>query len=145
MQSDQTVVQFACCGRSQQVESRYSCIGSRKKEDRPSAVVTAFLVYDLDSDIMRHVGGGVLNNPVTRASQSRGGGRIPRAGRLKKSRITQRRLAPYEGQSKRRANFGFDHGKATLCSGIHHRGCELDSEPFSVYDHAIPAEGDHHA
>jgi len=83
MQSDKTVVQSACCGRSQQVESRYSCIGSRKREERPSAVVTAFVIGGPDSDTMRHVGGGVLNNPVTRASHSRGGGRIPRAGRLK--------------------------------------------------------------
>ena len=60
--------------------------------------------------------------PAARASQGRDGGRNPRAGWLKKSRITQRRLAPYEGQLKRRANFDLDHGKATLCSSIHHRG-----------------------
>ena len=62
--------------------------------------------------------------PVTRANQSRDGGRIPRAGWLKESGIARRGLAPYKGQSKRRANFGYDHGKATLCSDIHHqRGC----------------------
>ena len=83
MQPDQSVIQSACCGRSQQFESRYSCIGSREREDRPSAVVTAFCIHDGNSDTMRYVGGGVLNNPVTRASHSRGGGRIPRAGRLK--------------------------------------------------------------
>jgi hypothetical protein len=48
-----------------------------------NAVVNGFFVVHGNSDIMRHVGGEVLNNPVTRASQSRGGGRIPRAGRLK--------------------------------------------------------------
>ena len=63
-----------------------------------------------------------LRYPAARASQGRDGGRNPRAGWLKKSRITQRRLAPYEGQLKRRANFDIDHGKATLCSSIHHRG-----------------------
>ena len=83
MQPDKSVVQWRCCGRSQQFESRYSCIGSREREDRPSAVVTAFVIGGPDSDTMRYVGGGVLNNPVTRASQSGGGGRIPRAGRLK--------------------------------------------------------------
>jgi hypothetical protein len=42
-----------------------------------------FFVFHDDSDTMRYVSGGVLNNPVTRASQSRDGGRIPRAGWLK--------------------------------------------------------------
>ncbi len=42
-----------------------------------------FFVFHSDSDTMRYVSGGVLNNPVTRASQSRDGGRIPRAGWLK--------------------------------------------------------------
>ena len=83
MHSDKSVVEWRCCGRSQQFESRYSCIGSREREDRPSAVVTAFVIGGPDSDTMRYVDGGVLNNPVTRASQSGGGGRIPRAGRLK--------------------------------------------------------------
>jgi len=41
-----------------------------------------FLLF-YDSDTIRYVSGGVLNNPVTRASQSRDGGRIPRAGWLK--------------------------------------------------------------
>jgi hypothetical protein len=120
MQS-KAVLHFICCRRTQQVKAVTHALASYGGV-RPSAVVTAFLVHDVDSDTMRYVGGGVLNNPVTRASQSRGGGRIPRAGRLMKSGITQRRLAPYEAQSKRRANFDLDHGKATLCSGIHHRG-----------------------
>ena len=44
-----------------------------------------------DPDAMRNVGGGKIRNPVTRASQSRDGGRIPRAGWLKKSGIVRMR------------------------------------------------------
>ena len=40
----------------------------------PRAVVSGFFVFYDDSDTMRNVGGGVLNNPVTRANQSRDGG-----------------------------------------------------------------------
>ena len=40
----------------------------------PRAVVSGFFVFYDDSESMRYVGGGVLNNPVTRASQSREGG-----------------------------------------------------------------------
>jgi len=82
MQSDQAVVEFVCCGRAQQLKAVTHALASVWRA-RPSAVVTAFCVHDGDSDTMRYVGGGVLNNPVTRASHSRGGGRIPRAGRLK--------------------------------------------------------------
>ena len=82
MQSDLAVIQTSCCGRAQQLKAVTHALASYGRA-RPSAVVTAFCIYDHDSDTMRHVGGGVLNNPVTRASQSRGGGRIPRAGRLK--------------------------------------------------------------
>ena len=133
MQSEKSVIQWNCCRRKQQIEGRLHMRSALPDDESqihearflPGAVVSGFFTSVLsvvDSDTMRHVDGGVLNNPVTRASQSGGGGRIPRAGRLKKSRITQRRLAPYEGQSKRRANFDLDHGKATLCSSIHHRG-----------------------
>ena len=38
------------------------------------AAVSGFFVCHDHSDAMRHVGGSVLNFPVTRASQSRGGG-----------------------------------------------------------------------
>ena len=110
-----------------------------------------------------------LRYPAARASQGRGGGRNPRAGWLKKSRITQRRLAPYEGQLKRRANFDLDHGKATLCSSIHHRGSKsadhkrvdrsqrlqglgitqresiaLDLTGHRVYDAGVYDKGTHH-
>jgi hypothetical protein len=82
MQSDKSVLQWRCCRRTQQLKAVTHALASSRRV-RPSAVVTAFCIHDGDSDTMRHVGGGVLNNPVTRASQSRGGGRIPRAGRLK--------------------------------------------------------------
>ena len=52
----------------------------------PGAVVNGFFASVLsvvDSDIMRYVGGEVLNNPATRANQSRGGGlRIEPGGRV---------------------------------------------------------------
>ena len=115
------VIQWSRCSRVQQLRAVTHALAPFEGT-RPNAVVTAFFIHGYDSDIMRHVGGGVLNNPVTRASQSGGGGRIPRAGRFNKSEITQRRLAPYEALLKRRANFDLDHGKATLCSSIHHRG-----------------------
>ena len=82
MQPDQSVIQSACCSRSQQLKAVTHALASLGRE-RPSAAVTAFCIHDGNSDTMRYVGGGVLNNPVTRASHSRGGGRIPRAGRLK--------------------------------------------------------------
>ena len=43
-----------------------------------------FIVYD-HSMTMRYVSGGHLNNPVTRASQSREGGRRIEPGGIKKS------------------------------------------------------------
>jgi hypothetical protein len=96
MQSDKSVVEFACCrSKRQRIKAVYTCdsalpdafVGETSgKVATGIAVVNGFFTSVLfygDSDTMRHVGGGVLNNPVTRASHSRGGGRIPRAGRLK--------------------------------------------------------------
>ena len=82
MQPDQSVIQSACCRRKQRMKAVTHALASFGGF-RPSAAVTAFCIHDGNSDTMRYVGGGVLNNPVTRASHSRGGGRIPRAGRLK--------------------------------------------------------------
>jgi len=68
----------------------------------PGAVVSGFFASVLsvvDSDTMRHVDGGVLKNPVTRASQSGGGGRIPRAGRLKQVWVSAKRRHGSEGQA----------------------------------------------
>jgi hypothetical protein len=52
--------------------------------------------------------------PVTRASQNRDGGRIPRAGWLKESGIVQVRRHGSEGHSTERNPFYY--GKAVLCS-----------------------------
>ncbi len=94
MQSDKSVVQSACCRRKRRVEGRLHMRSALPDDESqihearflPGAGVSGFFTSELfygDSDTMRHVGGGVLKNPVTRASHSRGGGRIPRAGRLK--------------------------------------------------------------
>ena len=71
-----------------------------------------------DPDAMRYVGGGEIRNPVTRASQSRDGGRIPRAGWLKESGIVRcEDMAPKSTER----TVDLDHGKAVLCSNIHQR------------------------
>ena len=56
---------------------------SRKGDRNQYAVVSGFFCFLLDSsESMRYVGGGVLNNPVTRANQSGEGGlRIEPGGR----------------------------------------------------------------
>ena len=84
MQSDKSVVQSACCCGKRQTRAvtHAFALGSHRRVTTEGSS-NGFLHFHSDSDTMRHVGGGVLNNPVTRASQSRGGGRIPRAGRLK--------------------------------------------------------------
>lgn len=84
----ETVLQSNRCRRKQQLKAVTHALASFGGF-RPSAVVTVFCVLDDDSDTMRYVGGGVLNNPVTRASQSRERGRIPRARWLKQSGIVR--------------------------------------------------------
>jgi hypothetical protein len=87
-------------------------LSPRAKTTRASCGVFAFG----RPDAVRRWSG--LGYPVTRASQNRERGRIPRARRLKKSGIVQcDGMAP--GSTKHRANFGYDHGKAVLCSNIH--------------------------
>lgn len=84
MQPDKSVVQSVCCCGKRQTRAvtHAFALGSHRRVTTEGSS-NGFLHFHSDSDTMRHVGGGVLNNPVTRASQSRGGGRIPRAGRLK--------------------------------------------------------------
>ena len=121
MQSDLAMVESSRCSRSQHLKAVTHALASFGRE-RPSAVVTAFLVYDGDSDTMRYVDGGVLKNPVTRASQSGGGGRIPRAGRLKQVWVSAMRRHGSEGQaSSTERTVGLYHGKAVLCSNNHQR------------------------
>jgi hypothetical protein len=81
----------ARCRRTQQLKAVTHALASIWRV-RPSAVVTAFLVCGSDSDTMRYVGGGVLNNPDTRASQIRERGlRIERGGRAKACKSVQRK------------------------------------------------------
>jgi hypothetical protein len=82
MHPDKSVVQWGCCRRKRPTEAVYSCLFHLMVVPTGGSSKRLFCFYG-DSDTMRHVGGGVLKNPVTRASHSRGGGRIPRAGRLK--------------------------------------------------------------
>jgi hypothetical protein len=80
----------------------------------------------------------ICDHPATRASQSRKRGRIARARWLKQSGIVQAMTWLHtEASSKHRANFDFDHGKAVLCSNIHHqRPPDIDLTNTNGYDHA---------
>jgi len=104
MRPEKSVVEFTRCSRSQQVKAVTHALASFGRE-RSSAVVTAFFVYDGDSDTMRYVGGGVLNNPDTRANQIRGRGlRIERGGRAKACKSVQRkRWHGSEGHTSKRS------------------------------------------
>jgi len=91
MQPGKTVVQSSCCCGKRQTRAvtHAFALGSHRRVTTEGSS-NGFLHSHSDSDTMRHVGGGVLNNPATRASQSRGGGRSPRAGWLMKSGIVRR-------------------------------------------------------
>jgi hypothetical protein len=62
-----------------------------------------------------------LRYPVTRANQSGERGRIPRARWLKQSGLVRCDDMAPESKSRHRANFGYDHGKAVLCSNNHQK------------------------
>jgi len=62
-----------------------------------------------------------LRYPVTRASQSRERGRIPRARWLKQSGLVRCDDMAPKSSYQHRANFVFEHGKAVLCSNIHQK------------------------
>ena len=62
-----------------------------------------------------------LRYPVTRASQNGERGRIPRARWLKQSGLVRCDDMAPESKSRHRANFGYDHGKAVLCSNNHQK------------------------
>ncbi len=112
MQSDFVVAQSSRCrSKRQWSKAVYTCnfalpdafVGETSgKVATEIAVVNGFFASVrllVDSDTMRHVDGGVLKNPVTRASQSGGGGRIPRAGRLKQVWVSAMRRHGSEGQA----------------------------------------------
>lgn len=88
MQS-KTVLQLNRCRGKRQVSKPFTHALALSRVSTESSSKRLFCFHS-DSDIMRYVGGEVLNNPVTRASQSRGGGRIPRAGWLIKSGVVRR-------------------------------------------------------
>ena len=75
---------------------------------------------------MRYVSGSVLNNPVTRASQSgEGGPRIEPGGKAVRSLSLSSDYAKtwllrvmYASTER---TVVFEHGKAVLCSSIHQR------------------------
>ena len=82
------VVQSACCHGKRQVTKPFTHASAHLWVSIGGSSKRLFCFYG-DSDTMRYVGGGVLNNPATRASQSRDGGRIPRTGWLIKSGIVR--------------------------------------------------------
>ena len=94
------------------------------KDHHQRAVANGLFVSHCSySDAMRYVGGSVLNNPVTRASQSRERGRIPRARWLKIVWDSAMRWHGSEEEARStERTVDFDHGKAVLCSNIHQRG-----------------------
>ena len=84
-----SVVQLNRCHGKRQITKPFTHAPARLRVSIGGSSKRLFCFHS-DSDTMRHVGGGVLNNPVTRASQSRDGGRIPRAGWLIKSGVVRR-------------------------------------------------------
>ena len=78
------------------------------------------------SDTMRNVSGSVLNNPVTRASQSgEGGPRIEPGGKavrpLSLSSANAKTWLQRVMYASTERTVVFEHGKAVLCSSIHQR------------------------
>jgi hypothetical protein len=86
-----------------------------------------FLLSCHNSKTMRYVGGGLLKNPVTRANQSREGGRrIEPGGRVKtyKSVLLVTAWLHTTDSIVKVSVLLFQYGKGLLCSNIHHqRGC----------------------
>jgi hypothetical protein len=86
-----------------------------------------FLLSAPYSKTMRYVGGGLLKNPVTRANQSREGGRrIEPGGREKsyKSVLLVTAWLHTTDTNVKVSDLLFQYGKSLLCSNIHHqRGC----------------------
>ena len=84
----ETVLQSNRCRGKRQVTKPFTHALAHLWVSTEGSSKRLFCFHD-DSDTMRYVGGGVLNNPVTRASQSRERGRIPRARWLKQSGIVR--------------------------------------------------------
>ena len=69
-----------------------------------------------------------LRYPAARASQGRERGLIPRARWLKQSGLVRCDDMAPKSKSRHRANFGYDHGKAVLCSNIHQKANKEDDD-----------------
>jgi len=88
---------------------------AKSQDHRASCGVFAF---GLPNAVRRWLG---KRYPVTRASQNGERGLIPRARWLKQSGLVRCDDMAPESKSRHRANFGYDHGKAVLCSNIHQK------------------------
>jgi hypothetical protein len=86
-----------------------------------------FLLSTYNSMTMRYVSGGHLNNPVTRANQSREGGRRIEPGGREKSYKSVLLVTAWLHTTDSIVKVSvllFHYGKGLLCSNIHHqRGC----------------------
>jgi hypothetical protein len=90
--------------------------------------LVAFFVFVLPySMTMRYVSGGHLKNPVTRANQSREGGRRIEPGGREKSYKSVLLVTAWLHTTDSIVKVSvllFHYGKGLLCSNIHHqRGC----------------------
>ena len=88
---------------------------AKSRDHRASCGVFAF---GQPNAVRRWLG---LRYPVTRANQSGERGRIPRARWLKQSGLVRCDDMAPKSKSRHRANFGYDHGKAVLCSNNHQK------------------------
>lgn len=150
MQSDKTVVEFACCRRTQQLKAVTHALASFGRV-RPSAVVTAFCVCDSSPQ------SGLANGPMSGPHSCTDGIAVatpmPVAFHSDHENEQHKPTAasPRYGRS-------IDRIWRSACSSPHRwlkilrsgvlgsrYACSVDSSPSSVYDAAIPAEGDHHA
>ena len=94
--------------------NRFAAALAKSQDHRASCGVFAFGQHNA---VRRWL---CLRYPDTRASQIGERGLIPRARWLKQSGLVHLRGHGSEKQ-KVQANFGFDHGKAVLCSNIHQK------------------------
>lgn len=162
MQSEKSVVEFACCRRKQRVEGRLHMRSalpddqSNRHEVRflPGAVVNGFFTPMLSSASPQS---GLANGPMSGPHSCTDGIAVatpmPVAFHSDHENEQPKPTAasPRYGRSIdgiwRSACSSPHRWLKTLRSGVlgSRHACAVDSNPSSVYDHAIPAEGDHHA
>ncbi len=95
--------------------NRLVVVLAKNQDHRASCGV---FVFGLPNAVRRWLG---KRYPVTRASQSRERGRIPRARWLKQSGLVRCDDMAPKSKSQHRANFVLEHGKAVLCSNNHQK------------------------